>query len=360
MLNNTAYCLKERKKLNIGYFGGSVSEGAGASDPEKTSWRAIISQWFRRRYPEAEITTIQAAIGGTGTDLGVYRVDDNLLAYKPDLVFLEFSVNDSIVPYSEVLRNTETILRKIWLSQPKADIVVLYITKKEMADLLSRGGVFYSRTAHAALAHHYGELPQIDIGEALRHVIAEHGDKWEAYTTDYVHPNDEGYRIYAACVEEWMTRWLDEAFEQISEPIEKKMPDPLTQGLRMSAHMEDAWNASGKGWIKVNDSMCGRYPHMLQAVEPGAELMYSFEGTRIGLYWMMAEDSGDILLSVDDGEAISYRAWDHYCRTFARADSIFIPEELPYGRHTMRLQIADTKAPESKGNAIRIGAFLIS
>ena len=76
MLNNTAYCLKERKKLNIGYFGGSVSEGAGASDPEKTSWRAIISQWFRRRYPEAEITTIQAAIGGTGTDLGVYRVDD--------------------------------------------------------------------------------------------------------------------------------------------------------------------------------------------------------------------------------------------------------------------------------------------
>ena len=191
-------------------------------------------------------------------------------------------------------------------------------------------------------------------------MIAEHGDKWEAYTTDYVHPNDEGYRIYAACVEEWMTRWLDEAFEQISEPIEKKMPDPLTQGLRMSAHMEDAWNASGKGWTKVNDSMCGRYPHMLQAVEPSAELMYSFEGTRIGLYWMMAEDSGDILLSVDDGEAISYRAWDHYCRTFARADSIFIPEELPYGRHTMRLQIADTKAPESKGNAIRIGAFLIS
>ena len=361
MLDYSLYCLKETKKLCIGYFGGSITEGAGASDPEKTSWRAIISQWFRTRYPESEITTVQAAIGGTGTDLGAYRVEDNLLAFQPNLIFIEFAVNDSIVPYGEVLRNTETILRKIWTARPKADVVMIYTTKKEMADLLSNGGEFYSRTAHAALAHHYGEIPQIDMGEVLRQKITEDGGNWEAYTTDLVHPNDRGYRVYASCVAERLSCWLDETKSKGAyESFEKQMPEPLTHALRMHAHMEDAWRASGEGWTKTEKSMCGRYPHMLEGLEPGTELTYTFEGTRIGLYWMMAEDSGDIWLSVDGGKPVFYRAWDHYCRTFSRADSIFIPEELPYGVHTMRLRIAETRAPESKGYAVRIGAFLVS
>jgi hypothetical protein len=38
--------------FTIGYLGGSITAGAHASDPEKTSWRALTTAWLRRRFPQ--------------------------------------------------------------------------------------------------------------------------------------------------------------------------------------------------------------------------------------------------------------------------------------------------------------------
>ena len=73
MLTNTAYRLHHDKKLTIGFFGGSITEGAGATSWDGTSWRANITRDLKETYPDAEITAVNAAIGGTGTDLGLYR-----------------------------------------------------------------------------------------------------------------------------------------------------------------------------------------------------------------------------------------------------------------------------------------------
>ena len=66
MLNNTIYKLKNNKKLNIGYFGGSITEGAGASHPNNC-WRSLVTKWFRDRYSECEINEI------IYNDIGVYK-----------------------------------------------------------------------------------------------------------------------------------------------------------------------------------------------------------------------------------------------------------------------------------------------
>ena len=44
MLTNTAYRLHHDKKLTIGFFGGSITEGAGATSWDGTSWRANITR----------------------------------------------------------------------------------------------------------------------------------------------------------------------------------------------------------------------------------------------------------------------------------------------------------------------------
>ena len=36
------------------------------------------------------ISEINATIGGTGSDFGVFRLKDHVLQYKPDHVFVEF------------------------------------------------------------------------------------------------------------------------------------------------------------------------------------------------------------------------------------------------------------------------------
>ena len=94
MLSNTLYKLTNDKKLRIAYFGGSITEGAGSSDPTKTCYRAIVTKYFKDKFADADVTEIYAAIGGTGTSYGMYRVVPDVIAHAPDLTFVEFAIND--------------------------------------------------------------------------------------------------------------------------------------------------------------------------------------------------------------------------------------------------------------------------
>ena len=143
MLENVLYKLKNNKKITVGYFGGSITEGAHASDQTKLCWRALTTTWLRESFPNCEITEIQGAIGGTGSILGVYRCDRDLTAFKPDLVFYEFSVNDYGVAMNDncegfrrLVNNTESIFRKIYKANHTADIVVIHTITKNIVWVL--------------------------------------------------------------------------------------------------------------------------------------------------------------------------------------------------------------------------------
>src|SRR3954462_7701951 len=76
--------------LNVVFFGGSLTWGANAGDPQRTSWRALMSDYLRQKFPRAPFTFHDAAIGGTGSKLGMFRLERDVLAHQPDLVFYEF------------------------------------------------------------------------------------------------------------------------------------------------------------------------------------------------------------------------------------------------------------------------------
>src|SRR3569623_990170 len=105
--------LANKKQLTIGYYGGSLMAGAGASNAAKTSWRARTTAWCKEHFPEAAITEVNAASGGTGADLGAFRCANDLLTKDPDLVFIEFAVNDGGTPALRVKRSMEGDVRQI-------------------------------------------------------------------------------------------------------------------------------------------------------------------------------------------------------------------------------------------------------
>src|SRR4051794_27884990 len=69
-------------EVRIAYLGGSITAQEG--------WRPKTLAYFQKAYPEAKVSQVNAAIGGTGSDLGVYRVQHDVLDFKPDLLFVEF------------------------------------------------------------------------------------------------------------------------------------------------------------------------------------------------------------------------------------------------------------------------------
>jgi lysophospholipase L1-like esterase len=358
MLTNTAYRLHNEKKLTIGYFGGSITEGAGASVWDETSWRANITRHLRATYPEAEIKEVNAAIGGTGTDLALVRCEHDLLQYNPNLVFIEFATNDSAFSYEDQLKGYESCLRQILSHDPTTEIVCVFTITKAIEARLLKEGDFRSRTAETTLAYHYG-LDMVNIGEHLRMAVAKDGGNWLKYTTDEVHPNDDGYLILTAAMKDALTHLLSE------------IPDSLTAKTIPASYVNEAEIPSGKivevkelldgaeGWQFIDRRFKRRFPYYVAANGIGSEFTYEFEGTAFGLYWIMDNESGMLDVTLDGKETVTVSAWDEFCKSYSRAGYTYPFRNLEYGKHTVTLRVSDKKDAESLGNRIALFAFLI-
>lgn len=365
MLENTAYRLKNGTGLTVVYFGGSITEGAGASAYENC-WAGKTSEWLSKAFPSCPLNHVSAAIGGTGSTLGVYRCDRDVLAAKPDLVFYEFAVNDSSTDFKTVLRNTEGCFRKIWRANPFCDIVTVYTAVKGFSDAEAQGGVVASKTAIGAASRHYG-VPEIDIGQALMHrILLEGGGRdddaaWLRYTTDLVHPNDGGYAICAEIIKNRLLNMIDAAGDP-EGLVAHRIPDALIpESLdAQDAKLVDVCEAVHDGsWHMVEKSLCGRYPHYLECMEPGGELRLTFYGSELGVYWMMARDSGDAVFSMDGGSEKAVSSWDSYCAMFDRANEAVVFSGLEKGKHELLVRVSEKKNEGSQGHAVRIGAFMV-
>lgn len=125
---NLAKKLDGGKNVKIAYLGGSITEQNG--------WRVHSRKYLERKYPKARVGEINAAIGGTGSDLGCLRVGADVIAKNPDAVFVEFAVNDAWRNPREIFRDMEGIVRQIWAKSRETDICFVYtVTEKDAAAL---------------------------------------------------------------------------------------------------------------------------------------------------------------------------------------------------------------------------------
>ena len=357
MLENTVYRLKKEKKLNVGYFGGSITEGSGASSWHKTSWRAKLTAHLREAYPDAEIKEIMAAVGGTGTDLGLCRCEHDLLSGDPDLVFIEFATNDMAMSYRDQLYGYENCLRQILGYKDTVDIVCVFSATQGTEKLITEKGNFGSRSVQATLAAHYGR-PTADPGDALRFAVAAAGGDWFTYTTDATHPNDDGYQIYTDVMVKAMDQWL--GGEVPTALIPHEIPEPLCREPLVAGRMVDLRDipeALGE-FVYVDRPFKWRFPHYCEAQGVGSTIRYSFEGTGFGIYLVQDDNSGILDVTVD-GETRTLCIWDEYCKSFSRGGYQFPFRDLPFGKHEVEIRVSEEKHPESKGNRAAIYAFLL-
>lgn len=210
------------ERLNVAFLGGSITFGATSTDPYKTSYRALVTRYLEDSYPQAHIRAIDAAIGGIGSELAVFRMDRDVLPYHPDLTFIEFAVNDWGQPDSQEIM--EGIIRKLRISNPKMAIVILII-----------GSNYNYSTppvsaAHKALAVYYN-IPAIDIASVIEEKVKS-GLDTHTILTDGCHPNDKGYVIYAEIITEQL-----KALAKQRVTAFPALPKPLTTNRFESAHM---------------------------------------------------------------------------------------------------------------------------
>jgi lysophospholipase L1-like esterase len=187
---------QDGERLNVVFFGASLTWGANASDPMLTSYRANVANYLAERYPKAHFRFWDAAIGGTGSQLGVFRVERDVLNRKPDLVFLDFSANDDINSADpETMASYEAVVRRLLQDGRCPVLIVMFpfkwdITRGNTEGMLGRDG-------HLEIARAYN-TPVGDAVARAQQLVAEGKVTPDAiFNIDSVHPGDLGYRLFA-------------------------------------------------------------------------------------------------------------------------------------------------------------------
>ncbi len=315
MLQNTYYQLKTAKKLNVAYFGGSVTSGFSYDsnyDAESSSWRALTTKWLKSQYPAATITETNAAIGGTGTLYGAYRAVEDLkltnAAEKPDLVFIEFAINDHYDAKVNVTPAVymESIIRTIYQYAPQADIVMVLTT-----DYNNKDSDYVTKMAHREVAEAY-QIPCIDVGARLwKEIVQQNGGTiptsssavWKKYFSDGVHPANAGYQKYAAYIQEYLAKLLGNKPSVPSGRVNAYMPSATLNTLPKAPYIDNfkgltltdsQLNVNGNGFVNSNKA--------------GASFTITFTGTELKL-WVYGKSTsenaaGCLRVRIDNGKTV--------------------------------------------------------
>ena len=325
-LANTYKKLTQDKKLNVAYLGGSVTGGTGGSNGT-VSWRGQTTKWLQNTFSDAEVKEIYAAIGGSGSLWGLMRLETDVLQHNPDLVFVEFVMNDVYtgMTKTQAAANIDAIIRKINEHNPETDIILVFITDEAYIDK-----DFDTKKGHRHVAEYYG-IPCIDVGDAMLEELNKTGNAWSYYFNDNVHPNDIGYKVYGDAVEKSVNKWLNEAKTQtakthaISKTPAVTNPYTTLQRLDISKVIKDKWRYSatdkfGKGTTEYISP------------KEGAIIEVEFEGATLGAFCRIKQ--GCRLKFTVDGEVIDYieQGTDD-----SFADTILLDNLAP-GKHKVQIE----------------------
>lgn len=146
------------ESVTISYLGGSITNGSSADPKETNCFAYQTTQWWKKTFPDTKINYVNAGIGATDSYLGVHRVAQDVLFKNPDLVVVEFSVNDY---RSHNQESYESLLRRILKYKTKPAVVALCLTQ------FSQEGqcIDYSQY-HKIIADHYN-VSVISYGDVV-------------------------------------------------------------------------------------------------------------------------------------------------------------------------------------------------
>lgn len=173
------------ESLVIGFLGGSITQGSLSSTP-KNCYAYLVYEWWKKSFPNAAFSFVNGGIGGTTSHYGGARAWKDVLCYRPNIVTVDFSVNDDANEFFE--ETYEGTIRRL-LAAPSAPAVVVlnnvfYDTGKNAQDY------------HNRIADHYG-IPHVSIKDTV-YPDVESGKIVRAdITPDNLHPNDKGHRLVA-------------------------------------------------------------------------------------------------------------------------------------------------------------------
>ncbi|GAB6266433.1 MAG TPA: SGNH/GDSL hydrolase family protein [Methanothrix soehngenii] len=172
-------------------FGDSITAGYAV----RRGFPSFLLESLRQRFPDSKIEMINSGISGDTSQDGLGRLDWAVLSYEPDLVTINFGINDCVLGLSleEFEMNLVEMVRRI-RAGPDSEILLLSSQPLESPPYDQRVLDYYQTVERVAKEMNVGFvdvygawMKRVRAGMPLDSLILPGLD----------HPNEAGYKIIA-------------------------------------------------------------------------------------------------------------------------------------------------------------------
>ncbi len=269
------------KPLRCVAIGGSITQAG----------KGWVGDWLREAFPNSAVVMHNAGMSATGSMLGMFRLGRDVIACQPDLVFIEFAVNDGGADDDTVYWTLESIVRRLKsLPEPPALVFVETAARNQS-----------KRHRHETIARHYGLL-NIDLQLKTDAYLKANHLEWEALFGDSVHPNKAGHEFYSRAIAEDLKPFVDKAKTSAKRfsgrstlPGQFSSRTPILDGRMVPVAVAPGWkqeNSLPFWWNKF-------FNGVVAADQPGTTMRIPFRGSVVGLYYALSKTYGMFYASVD-------------------------------------------------------------
>ena len=338
------------EKITVAYLGGSITQGSSAGD--KYCYARLTTDWLIEQFPDAEIEYVRAGIGATGSYIGIHRANRDVLAYDPDLVFIDFSVNDTHQYTERNVNSYDSLIHKLWKHDSKPAIVTIAMTQED-------GTSFQEQHSDICLAY---DIPMISYREAILDVINNKHIIWDDISDDNIHPNVPGHKVLTELITNYLQGVLDN-IDSIDTESESDLSVPFTSNKYENADIltpENTTPADMTGW-QTETAVFGNFGGVWSArtadgtFSDVSPLKFEVEAKNIGVFYAKLTSKAGMFDVKVDGEVVKTvncdftGGWGNY----VEAEEIISFEET--GKHTVEI------VPHATDKAIvNISAIAIS
>ncbi len=190
-VERTAADLRAGCDVTIVAFGDSITAGFAVRRGFPSFWKERLAQ----EYPDARIEMINSGSSGDTTQDGVARLDWAVLSYEPDLVTINFGINDCVLGLGldDFEINLVEMVRRI-RAGPASEILLLSSQPLETPPYSSLVLDYYQAIERVA-----GEMDVgfVDVYGAWMERVHHRIPLGSLILPGMDHPNEAGYRIIA-------------------------------------------------------------------------------------------------------------------------------------------------------------------
>jgi lysophospholipase L1-like esterase len=312
-------------------IGGSITQAGDG-------W---IEPWLKHTFLKSSVVMHNAGISATGSDLGMFRLHRDVIATQPELVLIEFAVNDGGRSEDDVIWTIESCVRRLkLLAHPPAIVMIEVAHRKRPIE---------AAPPQRKVANHYGLLT-IDLNRAILDKIRVDQVRWEDLFTDDVHPTAKGHAFYAQTIADVLASLIGSSKADASS---SPLPAPLSKRALVLDGELAPLPVARDGWTKepAPSVWWGRFFNDFTACKTGGKVLeLPFRGTVVGLFYATNTSYGTIYASVD-----GMKPRPVPCNIRDGYSSSIVGERLAPGEHILRVVVP---TDGTGANGVKLGYLL--